>query len=735
MLNHVQIQQAIKNLNLLSTYPHMSAASFILEDKDKLATNSFYSRNRSNTVLKNYLVNLINEVSHVEHYENNPSYITLYTSLQYFLHLRPNHVLEDLKLNLDQVEYLKRHNLSIEQLVHKHKDNDFKNSVHVKDQNGIEIGLPTINFNSHSGHWTSPDDKKAHQHGSEASNIFFSTQWERFKGLLSGLFEKIGIYVFETARYSEHDYLDNEVYAHDTVVEPRQNNANYQWISHATNLITIPSNDSPINVLTDPFEGDMAPLIYPIMSEEGKLIDGEGDKRLPKIDVVLISHNHRDHVSESTLQRLLKHRPKIIIPRGDRELFLKIGFPDKDIVELEWWEQASIKDHNNKEVLKITAVPASHWSGRGLHDAHLSGFNGYVMNGIYFGGDTALMDNKLTTPIFENFNIMTSIQPGGPDENREDMKSTHQSSADGVLMHFKILAAHYRKMKVNNENPNIETFLDNIEQVKTIFNHTGTFKLGNLRRKDTFFSYQRLIAAFKESAKWREEHLANHELEVFNKILEIAQEMVFADGITLNGQGLVKLILDGVIIPKIGQKLALYSVQEKNLAQTFQYRSLITNRRALIECDAVLKDYVEAENGNEQPLDVKEIIFKLLDSYHSPWHAFLSRTYPKQNMDNFRSKIKGCENLDGVLAILRAMEETLDKPNLHGHMQSLVHYAKWVVLFAQQHEDAALEKFQEYFKCQQVRKLVDQELHNSGSVISGSNRMQNKRLLETCLMN
>ena len=101
-------------------------------------------------------------------------------------------------------------------------------------------------------------------------------------------------------------------------------------------------------MITDPVEGDLAPLLYPRMTKEGDLIDGTNEKRLPKIDVVIISHNHRDHVSEETLKRLVKQQPKMIGPEGDEALFIGLGFTN--VVGIKWWEQATISNDQGKEL-------------------------------------------------------------------------------------------------------------------------------------------------------------------------------------------------------------------------------------------------------------------------------------------------------------------------------------------------------------------------------------------------
>ncbi|MBI2785980.1 MAG: MBL fold metallo-hydrolase [Legionella longbeachae] len=634
MLTNIQIQQAINNINILIAN-YTSSASYFSFENDQLRKNWFFKSNSEQIrKLQDYLQKLLNEVSNTDN--TNPLYPILFISLQHFLHLYANRVIKDLNLNLEKNKYLKRKTLMVDRLDHVDFKNQFKNDLH-------EGLLPVIQYDIKTRCYTSPDDNKAHQHGSEARRIFFSTQWERLKGLFHWFFSKMGVYVFESASYKEHDYLDSDVYTNDTAIDPEisgQQTASHYWIGHASNLITIPTKDSPLHVLTDPVEGDLAPFIYPRMTKEGNLIDGIGNKKLPKIDVVVISHNHLDHMSRSTLKRLLKQQPKMIVPEGDDSFFFNMGF--KDVVGLKWWEQARLSDEEGNELLRITAVPARHWSGRSFTDAHHSAFNGYVLHSdqlagdIYFAGDTALMDDSVSQPIFEKFNIVTSIQPGGPDDRREDLESTHQSSADAIQMHFKILATQYRKMKIENEHLTFEEFLEKNKQLKTLYNHTGTFKLGNLRLKDTYFSFQRMIAAFQESTEWRRDHLPKHEQNVYDCIQSLVKVMIFKGGNRLNNKQISSLIQSSIVIPKIGQRQELYFTEKSKMNDLFQYRNLIT------------------------------------------------------------------------------------------HMQSLIHYAKWVVDFSTQHENKTKSKLKEYFACQKVRRLVDQELQHTDNFL-GDTRCESKQ--------
>lgn len=725
-MNGTQIWCAIDNLNTLIAKANSPASKFsFAADAQQIKKNWFFkSTPETINKLRSYLQTLIDTIA-IRHTTGNNQrlYNALLITLQGFLHLQPNRVLADLQLDMANIEYLQRKDLIVMRLSHTDPENQFSQDIQHKK-------LPEINYDKRTGHYTSPDDDKAHQHGAEGRRIFLATQWERFKAFCNWCLEKIGVYVFEEARYKEHDYLESDIYTNDSAIDFSSyvQTSSHYWIGHASNLITIPTHDSPLHVLTDPVEGDLAPILYPRMTKEGSLINGTDYKKLPKIDVVVISHNHRDHVSTTTLKRLLNQQPKMIVPEGDESFFLGMGF--KHVVGLKWWEQAQIKDKQGRELLRVTAVPVRHWSGRTLADAHRAAFNGYVMHSfhapnddIYFAGDTALMQDTVSQPIFERFNISTSLQPGGPDERRADMESTHQSSADGILVHFKILYRQYLKMKVKDEALTLDQFIKANLHLKTIYNHTATFKLGNLRLRDTYYSYLRMITAFKEGPQWRADHLPDHELKVYTAIQSMMQGMVFADNERFNDQQMVDIILRAVIVPKIGQRQQLYVAKES--VHSYQYRDLITNRRALIEFDAVVHTYV----STPQRYEVKEAILKLLDLYQRPRQVFFSRTYA--GIEPFKQVIRDCITHDSLLASLNNMERNLGKRNQHGHMQSLIHYAKWLLEFSIQAQDEGQIKLKGFFDCQKLRQFVEQEIYHGSRERSSFTKKSKQDALKT----
>ena len=160
------------------------------------------------------------------------------------------------------------------------------------------------------------------------------------------------------------------------------NNPTATWIGHATVLVRLAGR----TVLFDP-----------IFSEHASPIPFAGPRRivplpidipeLPKIDVVLISHNHYDHLDEASVLRLAampQGSPRFLVPLGLKAWFTARGIARVD--EYDWWQSTT------EGPLTITMVPAQHWSRRTLNDTNESLWGGWVVEGeglrLIHTGDT-----------------------------------------------------------------------------------------------------------------------------------------------------------------------------------------------------------------------------------------------------------------------------------------------------------------------------------------------------------
>lgn len=153
------------------------------------------------------------------------------------------------------------------------------------------------------------------------------------------------------------------------------------WIGHSTFLIEL----AGLNILTDPvFSRYVTPL--PPFGPRRLAPPGLRFSDLPRIHLVLISHNHYDHLDFPTLKRLATRdqRTIVVAPRGTRNLLRRAGF--SRIVLIENPEQMDFG------AVKVRAVLAQHNSGRSLANEEPPHVNGYLIEGgglkLYFAGDT-----------------------------------------------------------------------------------------------------------------------------------------------------------------------------------------------------------------------------------------------------------------------------------------------------------------------------------------------------------
>jgi len=196
------------------------------------------------------------------------------------------------------------------------------------------------------------------------------------------------------------------------------------WIGHATYLI----NNGDINILTDPiFSKRASPLGFAGPKRMIPAVMSLSD--LPKIDLVVVSHNHYDHLDIWSLKKLNKLNPRTIflVPIGDGKKLIRAGI--KNVHEMNWWDEFS----HSETTFNFT--PVQHWSKRGLFDRNKSLWGGWFFQtkdlALYHAGDTGYSSDFKTT--YERLGAPDfSFIPIGAYDPRWFMKDSHVNPEEAV---------------------------------------------------------------------------------------------------------------------------------------------------------------------------------------------------------------------------------------------------------------------------------------------------------------
>ena len=267
-------------------------------------------------------------------------------------------------------------------------------------------------FDAAKQHHTGNGFRNVHSTGPRGS--FWKWQWERWrKGLPK---TPPGGYRFEVL---EPDVPFLKANGQETTVT---------WIGHATLLIQA----GGVNILTDPHLGERA---SPVSFAGPKRVvpPAISFDELPRIDIVLISHNHYDHLDEGTLKRLASSpggSPRFLVPLGIKDWFRSRGI--YDVGEMDWWETEKVLG------LSLHFVPTQHWSARSPFDRNETLWGAWVVEGpgfrFFFCGDAGYSAHfREIAQIFGSFDL--AAIPIGAYEPRWFMKAAHLDPAEAVKVH------------------------------------------------------------------------------------------------------------------------------------------------------------------------------------------------------------------------------------------------------------------------------------------------------------
>lgn len=227
-----------------------------------------------------------------------------------------------------------------------------------------------------------------HAEGKRLERMQASPQWkgdhfENPQPLSNDLWGSLFGMLHASEHVSPHGPVPTTLIDPKAIAKPSESGLRITWLGHATSLIEIEGK----RVLTDP-----------VWSERASPVSWIGPRRyytpriaiddLPPIDVVLVSHDHYDHLDQATVVALNARNVTFVVPLGIGAHLSAWGVSDKHIVELDWWQRTQVNG------LEIVCTPARHASGRTLWDKDEKLWASYAVLGtrkrVYFSGDTGL---------------------------------------------------------------------------------------------------------------------------------------------------------------------------------------------------------------------------------------------------------------------------------------------------------------------------------------------------------
>jgi L-ascorbate metabolism protein UlaG (beta-lactamase superfamily) len=196
------------------------------------------------------------------------------------------------------------------------------------------------------------------------------------------------------------------------------------WVGHSTVLV----QTHGLNILTDPIWSDRASP-FSFIGPKRVRVPGVRFENLPRIDLIVVSHNHYDHMDLPTLRRLWQRdRPKIVTSLGNDRILAGAGIPSE---ALDWGQRSAVRGG-----IAVIVERNHHWSSRWMTDRNRALWSAFTITtpagNIFFAGDTGWGDGSWVREVARRGPFRLAIIPIGAYLPRDVMHGSHVDPAEAV---------------------------------------------------------------------------------------------------------------------------------------------------------------------------------------------------------------------------------------------------------------------------------------------------------------